>query len=156
MKKPPYFSSFSTDVPLPLSHTVSRVSRFEEVDLLNVVWHGRYPSYFEDARVAFGERYGLSYLDYYRAGCAIPIKHIYLDYLAPIRFAQEVHITARLHYTEAARLNFEYAIHAADGNLVTTGYTVQLFLDAASNHIMLTPPEIYLDFCQRWKEGRLA
>ena len=38
--------------PLPLTCTVPREVRFEEVDALNVVWHGRYPSYFEDARVA--------------------------------------------------------------------------------------------------------
>ena len=35
--------------------------RFSEVDMMNVVWHGAYPLYLEDAREAFGEKYGLSY-----------------------------------------------------------------------------------------------
>ena len=30
--------------------------RFSEVDSMNVVWHGSYPLYFEDAREAFGKR----------------------------------------------------------------------------------------------------
>lgn len=29
--------------------------RFSEVDSMNVVWHGSYPLYFEDAREAFGK-----------------------------------------------------------------------------------------------------
>ena len=35
--------------------------RFSEVDSMNVVWHGSYPLYFEDAREAFGKKYGLEY-----------------------------------------------------------------------------------------------
>ena len=36
--------------------------RFSEVDSMNVVWHGSYALYFEDAREAFGAKYGLEYL----------------------------------------------------------------------------------------------
>jgi len=37
--------------------------RFSEVDSMNIVWHGAYSLYFEDAREAFGKKYGLGYLD---------------------------------------------------------------------------------------------
>ena len=33
--------------------------RFSEVDSMNIVWHGAYPLYFEDAREAFGKKYDL-------------------------------------------------------------------------------------------------
>ncbi len=36
--------------------------RFSEVDSMNIVWHGSYPLYFEDAREAFGKKYGLGYM----------------------------------------------------------------------------------------------
>ena len=36
--------------------------RFSEVDSMNVVWHGSYPLYFEDAREAFGKKFGLAYM----------------------------------------------------------------------------------------------
>ena len=36
--------------------------RFSEVDSMNVVWHGSYALYFEDARETFGAQYGLEYL----------------------------------------------------------------------------------------------
>ena len=36
--------------------------RFSEVDSMSFVWNGSYPLYFEDAREAFGKKYGLGYL----------------------------------------------------------------------------------------------
>ena len=34
--------------------------RFSEVDSMNVVWHGSYMLYFEDAREEFGNKYDLT------------------------------------------------------------------------------------------------
>ena len=33
--------------------------RFSEVDSMNIVWHGSYVLYLEDAREAFGKKYNL-------------------------------------------------------------------------------------------------
>ena len=41
---------------LPLTASKEFDVRFSEVDAMNVVWHGAYPLYFEDAREAFGTR----------------------------------------------------------------------------------------------------
>ena len=42
--------------------------RFSEVDSMNVVWHGSYPLYFEDAREAFGKKFGLAYMCFFDHG----------------------------------------------------------------------------------------
>ena len=47
--------------------------RFSEVDSMNVVWHGSYPLYFEDAREKFGEDYGLDYPNYLNHGYFAPL-----------------------------------------------------------------------------------
>ena len=47
--------------------------RFSEVDSMNIVWHGSYPLYFEDAREAFGARYGLGYMDIFGNGYYAPL-----------------------------------------------------------------------------------
>ena len=39
--------------------------RFSEVDSMGVVWHGSYAVYFEDAREAFGAKYGLGYMTFF-------------------------------------------------------------------------------------------
>ena len=40
--------------------------RFNEADPLGIVWHGHYIRYFEDGREAFGNQYGIGYLDFYK------------------------------------------------------------------------------------------
>ena len=47
--------------------------RFSEVDSMNIVWHGSYALYFEDAREAFGARYGLDYLNIFANGYYAPL-----------------------------------------------------------------------------------
>ena len=47
--------------------------RFSEVDSMGVVWHGSYALYLEDAREAFGQKYGLDYMNYFNHDCYAPI-----------------------------------------------------------------------------------
>ena len=141
-----------TPVPAPLVASVTRFVRFNEVDPLNVVWHGHYASYFEDARVAFGERYGLGYQAMYDPGFVTPVKQLQIDYEAPLRFNQECVITGSLFWSEAARLNFEYTVTDGEGRLTTRGYTVQLFLTLAGE-LVYARPDFYEAFRARWKNG---
>jgi acyl-CoA thioester hydrolase len=138
--------------PQPLRVTVERQVRFEEVDPLNIVWHGRYPSYFEDARVAFGEKYGIGYMECYAQGILTPIKKMHLDYFRPLRFQERFTIEGILHWSAAARLNFEFIIRNRAEEVTTTGYTVQMLLDSEMN-IMLIPPPFLHDFLERWEKG---
>lgn len=140
--------------PAPLRVTVARQVRFEEVDPLNIVWHGRYPSFFEDARVAFGEKYGIGYLDCYERGILTPIKKMHVDYFKPLAFPEPFTIEGILHWSEAARLNFEFVVRNRDGEVTTTGYTVQMMLDPELN-IMLIPPPFFREFMERWQRGEL-
>lgn len=150
----PYFRN-APDDPAPLCCEVGRRVRFEEVDPLGIVWHGRYPSWLEDGRVALCEQNGIGYMELYNKGVLAPVKKMHLDYHHPLRFGQECSIQGRLHYSEAARINFSCSILDATGTVCTTGYTVQLMLDAAGN-LLMTPPDFYLEFLRQWREGRLA
>ena len=158
MKRYPYFKKeFLADggaVP-PLAVTVERVSRFDEVDMLGMVWHGRYASFFEDARVALGERFGMGYEALYGQGLITPIKQMHIDYRAPLVFNQRCRVTAELHWTEAARINIAYSIRDLENAVLTTGYTVQLFL-TMSKEVCMAKPDCYAAFCERWKNGSLT
>lgn len=158
-RKAPYFKPETTmdgrPAPAPLRCSVMREARFEEVDALKMVWHGRYPSYFEDARVAFGKAYGLGYTDFYAAGLVVPVKQMGIDYVAPLRFGQICRVTASLHWSEAARMNFSYVIADVSGSVATTGYTVQLFLNT-KQELFMAKPEMYANFCARWALGEFA
>lgn len=149
----PYFPRRPGD-PAPLRLAVQREVRFEEVDPLGIVWHGRYPSYFEDARVALGERYGIGYMDFYRQGVLAPIRKMHVDYHRPLRFRDVVTIEGILHWSEAARINYEFVVRDPSGEIATSGYTVQMLMDAEHN-LLLIAPEFYREFCARWAAGAL-
>ncbi len=153
MKKP-YFRS-SVDDPPALRCITERVVRFEEVDALAIVWHGRYPSYFEDGRVLLGEQYGLGYMDFYQQGIVAPIKQLHVDYQLPLRFGESFTIEAILHWSDAVRLNHEFILRNAAGEVTTSGYTVQLLLDKQDN-VLMVPPPFYEQFRQRWQVGELG
>ncbi len=148
-----YFPRSDTD-PEPLRVTVSRRVRFEEVDPLGIVWHGRYPSYFEDARVALGNRFGIGYMDLYRENVLTPIKKMHLDYHRPLFFEEPFTIEGILHWSEAARINMEFILRNDAGQVTTTGYTVQMMMDPENNFLLVTPP-FYRQFCERWRAGEL-
>lgn len=153
MKKK-YFRSSDAD-PQALSCRVERVVRFEEVDPLAIVWHGRYPSYFEDARVQLGELYGLGYMDLYQQGIVAPIKQLHVDYQLPLRFREPFTIEAILHWSDAVRLNHEFILRNSEGEVTTTGYTVQLLMDT-EDQVLMVPPPFYAEFRQRWQAGELV
>lgn len=158
-RKYPYFKPETgpdgKTAPAPLMCAVERTARFDEVDAINVVWHGRYPSYFEDARVAVGDRYGIGYDDFRNAGLVVPVKQIGMDYVAPLRFKERCRITAQLHWSAAARLNFSYKITNMQGALLTTGYTVQLFCNMEGIPFLFKP-DFYAAFCALWEAGALS
>ncbi|MFO7766671.1 MAG: acyl-CoA thioesterase [Pelovirga sp.] len=153
MRKP-YFRPCE-GAPLPLRTLVRRTVRFEEIDPLGIVWHGRYPGYLEDGRVALGRQYGLGYMDFYHHGVMAPIKQMHLDYQLPLRFEEVFSIEALLHWSDATRLNHEFILRNSADQVVTTGYTVQLLTDP-QQQTLLVPPPFYEEFRQRWRAGELV
>ena len=89
--------------------------RFQEVDSLQVVWHGHYLSYFEEGRTAFGREFGFHYTDILEAGFVAPLVHIEIDYFAPARFGDILEVRTRLYPSEAARISFDYLVLDASG-----------------------------------------
>jgi acyl-CoA thioester hydrolase len=148
----PYFKR-DPETPPPLSVTVTQRVRFEECDPLGIVWHGRYTSYFEDARVASGEKFGIGYMTFYNQGVSTPLKQMRHDYIKPMMFNDTFTTEALLHWSEAARLNYEFIIRDKNQERVATGYTVQLMLERDFT-VMLTPPPFYLEFMNDWRKGK--
>jgi acyl-CoA thioester hydrolase len=148
----PYFKD--SDGPAPLTVSCRRVVRLEEVDALGIVWHGRYPSYFEDGREELGRRFGLGYTAFSAVGVILPIRNLTVDYLSPLKYREEMTVEAALHWHEAARLNITYRVFGPDGRLATSGATIQLMVDMDGG-LLLEAPAFYRDFQAKWREGRL-
>lgn len=126
--------------------------RFNEVDSLRVVWHGSYVKYLEDGRDAFGEKYGIHYLDFLRENVVVPLVHMELDYKRPLKFGEKAIIETKYVDCDSAKLIFEYTIYrSSNREEVATGRTIQVFLNT-DMELMLTVP----DFFVKWKEKYLS
>jgi acyl-CoA thioester hydrolase len=122
--------------------------RFSEIDAMRVVWHGAYAKYFEDAREAFGQKYGLGYQQIQDNGYYAPIVDLTFHYRKPIRYDMTPVMTITYRPTEAAKIIFDYEIREVrDGDLIAFGQSVQVFMDLNYNLVLLTPP-----FYEQWKK----
>ena len=124
--------------------------RFSEVDSMNVVWHGSYPLYFEDAREAFGKEYDLEYMGFFEHGYFAPLVELTFHYKKPIRYGMTPRIDIVYCPTEAAKIVFDYEIRdPEDESLLATGHSVQVFMDTDYNLVWDNPP-FYLEWKRRW------
>ncbi|MES1226941.1 MAG: acyl-CoA thioesterase [Bacteroidota bacterium] len=123
--------------------------RFNEADPLGIVWHGHYIRYFEDGREAFGNKYGIGYLDFYRQNYIIPVVHVDCSFKRSLRYGDRVIVETTYMPEEAAKLKFEYKLYnATKGELVAAGSSVQVFLDKETSVLQLTNPS----FFEEWKK----
>lgn len=126
--------------------------RFSEVDSMSIVWHGSYPLYFEDAREAFGKKYGLDYLTIFNNGYYAPLVDLSFHYKKPLVYGMRPSVTIKYRPTDAAKIVFDYEIHdTADGSLVATGHSVQVFMDMDYKLVWLNPP-FFEEWKKRWLE----
>lgn len=132
-----------------ITHETEVIVRFNEADPLGIVWHGHYLRYFEDGREAFGKLHGISYLDCYKHGLAVPVVSVHCDYSKPLRYGETVLVETTFVNSPAAKLIFDYKIYEAkEKTLVAKGSSVQVFVDAKSFELQLTLPS----FFEAWKK----
>ena len=123
--------------------------RFNEADPLGIVWHGHYIRYFEDGREAFGAKYGLTYLDFYRNGLVVPVVSVDCLFKKPLRYGDSVVVETCYVNCQAAKLQFRYRLlHAGSGAVVATGSSLQVFLNKSDLALQLNVPL----FFEQWKE----
>lgn len=127
--------------------------RFSEVDSMNIVWHGNYMLYFEDAREAFGHKYGIDYLTIYGNGYFAPLVDIRFSYKRPIIYGMKPQIKISYRPCDAAKILFDYEIvNAEDGTLLATGSSVQVFMDK-DYQLVWTNPSFYEEWKERWQQN---
>ena len=134
------------------SETVRVKVRFSEVDPIRMVWHGNYVKYLEDAREAFGHRYGISYLQISENGCYAPVYDIQMRFLRPATVDDTLLVTITWKPAEGAKLCFDYEIrNEKDNALVLRASTVQLFTTLDGEFDPVGP-----EFFWEWKERMMS
>lgn len=116
---------------------------FYDVDAYQVVWHGHYPKYFEEARCALLEKIGYDYQTMEKTGYAFPVVDLRVRYVSPIVFKQKVRVLATMKEWEQ-RLVINYLISdRTTGARLTKGYTTQVAILMPENITQyVSPPDL--------------
>lgn len=122
--------------------------RFSEVDMMGVAWHGSYMMYLEDAREAFGARYGLSYCRYISENIFVPLVDMQLSYKRPVRYGMKPIVKITYVPCDSAKIVFDYKIYDPEtGTVCLTARSTQVFMDRDYNLMWYSP-----DFYNEWKK----
>jgi len=117
---------------------------------MNVVWHGSYMLYFEDAREEFGRKYHLEYTYMQDNGYYAPLVDMEFHYRRPLLYGMRPRIDIIYRPTEAAKIIFDYEIHDSETDeLMATGHSVQVFMDM-DYQLVWANPDFYVEWKRRY------
>ena len=132
-----------------LQAVIELVVPFFDVDMMEVVWHGHYVKYFEEARCALLDKLGHNYRQMRDAGYAWPIIDLQVRYIRGAQFGQRIRVRADLVEWEN-RLKINYLItDVATGERMTRGSSVQVAVEIASREMLLASPRVFVEAVER-------
>lgn len=121
-------------MPLPIHksapppHLISRMTltvRFCETDLMGIVHHANYLTYFEVGRVDWLRRRGVSYESWVKGGLHLPVVETRLRYRKAARFGEILVVETACRELTRVTVNFGYLItRRADEVLICEGETL--------------------------------
>lgn len=132
-----------------LQAEIELVVPFFDVDMMEVVWHGHYVKYFEEARCALLDKLGHNYRQMRDAGYAWPVIDLQVRYIRGAQFGQRIRVRADLVEWEN-RLKIHYLItDVATGERMTRGSSVQVAVEIATREMLLASPRVFVEAVER-------
>ena len=128
----------------PANEVALRV-RFDETDMMGIVHHSRYWSWFEEARFRFMEGVlAVSVADLREQALYMPVVDSRCRYLRSVTWSDALRVRVHMEAAVAARFQFYYDVRLAGphGQCVALGTTRHVFTDAGMG-LKLTVPEFY-------------
>lgn len=114
---------------------------FFDVDMMQVVWHGHYAKYLEQARCVLMAELGYDYHTMLSSGYVWPVIDLQMRYVQPAVFGQRLRIRADLVEWEH-QLKIHYLITDVEtGKRITRASSVQVAVETATREMQLTSPE---------------
>ncbi|WP_339615825.1 thioesterase family protein [uncultured Gilvimarinus sp.] len=132
----------SNSAPLVQASVELRVP-FYDVDSMDIVWHGNYLKYFEDARCALLDKIAYNYTAMRESGYGFPVVDVRLKYVKPATFNRTIRVDATLVESDV-RLKIDYRIiDIATDTVLTKGYSIQVAVARDTGEMCFTLPDIF-------------
>ena len=122
----------SPDVWLP--HRVS----YGETDAMGFVYNAEYLHYFERSRSEYIRSRGMSYAEFEKRGCLLPVREAYCRYRHPAHYDELLYIRAGISEWKKASLTFVYEIYNEDkSTIITEGRTEHACIDRSGRPVRM-------------------
>jgi acyl-CoA thioester hydrolase len=112
--------------------------RYHETDAQHHVFNSRYLEYIDIAFTEFLRELGWAYLDLVKDGCDPSLVHVELDFLAPVRFDEELVVAVYVHKVGTTSFTIRYEGSVND-RAVLTGSVVYVNYDVATGRSRALP-----------------
>jgi acyl-CoA thioester hydrolase len=116
--------------------------RYAETDQMAVVYHGNYAQYFEMGRVEWLRNMGVSYKWMEDNGVMLPVVSLTMNYKKPARYDDLLTVKTILKSQTSVKIEFDYEIYNEENELLTTGYSMLVFVNMKTGRPMLPPSYI--------------
>lgn len=119
--------------------------QFYDLDPMQIVWHGNYVKYLEQARCALFDTIGYNYEEMRDSGYQWPVIDMRLRYVGAARFGQRLRLFAEIVEYEH-RLKIDYLITDADtGKRLNRASTTQVAVDIATGEMCFVSPPVLFE-----------
>lgn len=117
---------------------------FQDLDPMQIAWHGNYFRYFEAARVKLLRSIDYDYPAMQASGYSWPLIEAHVRFVQALRYGQLIRVQAGLMEWEN-RLKIDYEVRdLASDKRLTTGYTIQCAIEVKSGELQLVSPPALL------------
>ena len=125
--------------------------QFYDLDPMNVVWHGNYVKYLEEARCDMLNKLGYNYDEMKKDGFAYPVATMEMKYIKPCVFNQVIKVVSTVVEIEPC-LIIKYTIYDNEtGEKLFKAKTMQICVDIETKQsVYTTPPNLkkVIDCCK--------
>ena len=103
--------------------------RFEETDMMRVVYYGKFFTWFEVGRVNLLRDLGITLKDWESRGYHIPVVQAHADYKASAHFDDEILVKTRVGRVGNSSVRFENEVYKLpEMKLLCTGHSVHTLI----------------------------
>ncbi|MCP3025971.1 thioesterase family protein [Halobacillus sp. A5] len=97
--------------------------RYQETDMMGVVYHANYLVWFEIGRTSLIEDLGFYYHEIEKQGVVSPVVDASIQFKRPVRYGDEVFVKTWVKAYDGLRITYGYHVEHHNGELAVSGET---------------------------------
>ncbi|ARI77405.1 acyl-CoA thioesterase [Halobacillus mangrovi] len=97
--------------------------RYQETDMMGVVYHANYLVWFEIGRTAFIESLGFKYAEIEKEGVVSPVIDAQISFKNPVRYGEDTKVKTWVKHYDGLRVTYGYEVVHENGETAVSGET---------------------------------